>query len=120
MIRIVIAVGGVDSVDGPDLTVQVGCPITPHSGCEADSVSRISCPCGRMREKSIHKVSTENVHFSYLPHLGESIRRHPYMGGEIMGWKILDKGLLHMGCHLSTNKSHLSTIALSEQPGEKR
>jgi hypothetical protein len=68
--RIVIVVGDVDIVDKPFYIPYVGrvSGFAPNVGLE--SVMGASSPCGKNREKSIHKLSTEKDDFPSNPDIG--------------------------------------------------
>jgi hypothetical protein len=62
-IRLVIAVGGVDTVDNLSKPQDMGMPAPPLAGCGADSIRKAFPRLWMDSAKSIHSPSTEKGDF---------------------------------------------------------
>jgi hypothetical protein len=84
-LSIVIVVGGVDSVDRTESSIQVGSSRMSQAICWAFSIKQNTASLWRESGKLIHRLSTGNAVFSSNPYLGERQNSCPYMGVRATG-----------------------------------
>ena len=116
--RVVIAVGTVESVDGCPASPPVGGRAPRLSGCGSDSGNRINPPCGKKRENLSTELSTAESDSQPNPHFDDLNPPRPDMGVTFLAWmKGLGDFSTRNGAYPQIRAGYPQNACLNKSPG---